>query len=165
MAFADRSRGYRGPGQSSMQTAANKPTQADLAVVHALTTTIITYQQSQTFHAYFSQKLLEVRATNGYWIIDSGASHQLTFDPSLFADFQLFEENIAVTVGNVEIIKGGGTGRVSLDFPCGLRITIIVLYVPGIQQSLFSVSQFDNIVPMTFWDGYCYSGKQRIAIL
>jgi len=166
-AFPDRGGGYQGPGRGSVQTGVNETTQADLAVVYALTATTITYQQCQIFHAHFSQRFFETRATNRSWIIDSGASYHLTCDPSLFADLQQLEENIAVTVGNLngKTIKAVGTRRVYLDFPCGSRIAITPLYIPRIPRSLFSVSQFNNILPLTFRNGYCYCGNQRIAIL
>ena len=163
--FADGGGDYRRPGQSSMQTAANETTQADLTVVHALTAITVTYQQSQIFYAHFSQKLFETRATNRCWIIDSGLSHHLPCDPSQFVDLQQLKENIPVTVGNSETIKAVRTGHVFLDFLCASRMAITALYVAGIQHSLFYVSQFNNILPLTFHNGYCYCGKQGIAIL
>ena len=156
---------YQEPDRGSRLPLTNGTAQADHAVVHALITTIGTPQLSHSFHTNSTQPSLHMKPPNNQWIIDSGASHHLTSDGSLFVALQPLEEDIAVTVGNGNTIKAIGIGRVYLEFPFGTKLSIDALYVPGIQRSLLSVSQLNDILPLTFQNGYCYSGTQMIGIL
>jgi len=75
------------------------------------------------------------------------------------------QEQTAVTVGNGATVKAIGKGVVTFDFPSGSKLSVDALYVPGIHHSLLSVSQLNNIIPVTFLNGYCDGGSQRIGTL
>ena len=160
----------RGVGHHRMQHTNSTPeategsSQADLAVVRALTVTLDISNAQQSYHAKSSESSANsIFHTN--WIIDSGASHHLTSQRSLFSVLTPLKEEVSVTVGNGESIKAAGTGTVHFEFPFGLRFSIDALYVPGISRSLLSVSQLNHTTPLTFQNGCCYSGARRIGIL
>ena len=151
---------------SLLSILSNRTAQANLAVVHALTANGVktTVQQSHVSDADTSQQSFNLEV-NQRWIIDSGVSHTLTPDKELFTFLNPLAEEIAVTVGNGATIKAVGSGTVSLQFSCGLIMSIEALYVPGIHRSLLSVGQLNNHIPLTFRNGYCYGGSIAIGIL
>jgi len=159
--------------RGSITRSADGTPHADLAVVHALTatssrrlhTSTSFTQDGRSLHVYSQQDSFDTQLPNQCWIIDSGASHHLTSDSRIFATLHPLQEDIAITVGNGATIKAIGTGPVSLEFQSGNQIAIEVLYVPGIQRSLLSVSQLNNILSLTFKNGYCYSGSEIIGVL
>ena len=90
--------------------------------------------------------------TDQCWIIDSSTSHSLIPDKIFFTILNLLYEDIIVTVGNGDNLKALGTGTVYFEFSFGLRMSIEVLYIPGIQCFLISVSQLNHHIPLTFQD-------------
>jgi len=162
--FIKGSRYYQTPNTNSVPEAIEGSSQADLAVVRALTATLSFVHHQQSYHTQSSESLLN-SDRNSNWIIDSGASHHLTADQRLFLALQPLKEEITVTVGNGQSIKAVGTGKVHFELPFGPRFSIDALYVPGISRLLLSVSQLNCTVPLIFQNGHCYSGGRRIGIL
>jgi len=156
---------YQEPECGSRLPLTNGTAQADHAVVYALITTIGTPQLSHSFHTNSTQPSLHMKPPNNQWIIDSGASRHLTSDGSVFVALQPLEEHIAFTVGNGNTIKAIGIGGIYLEFPFGTKLSIDALYVPGIERSLLSVSQLNDILALTFQNRYCYSDTEMIGIL
>lgn len=158
---------YQRPNRASILRSTEGTGQADLAVVHALTATASHSQQLPFFHVSSESHSVSPGPRDGRWIIDSGASHHLTPDSTLFAALQPLPEDITITVGNGDTIKAIGSGRIFLQFHFGLEISIEALYVPGIQRSLLSVSQLGRNPghSLTFENGYCYSGSYTIGML
>ncbi|XP_060188433.1 uncharacterized protein LOC132617449 [Lycium barbarum] len=73
------------------------------------------------------------------WIIDTGASHHMTFDKSLFHSFKLLPHPVSVTLPNSYKVNVHYTGDIVLSE----HITLTnVFYVPSFKHNLFSVSQF-----------------------
>ena len=146
------------PNRGFLPNTGNRAGQADLAVVHTLTTSattrIVNQPQFKFFHSRTTQlpfrPEMELRR-----IIDSGASHSLTPDKTLFGRLDSLPQNVAVTVGNGDTVQAIGRGMVRFHFSCGLQISIEALYVPGIHRSLLSVSQLNNYIPLTFCNRYC----------
>jgi len=140
--------------------------QADLAVVQALTAAASRKIVSPPWF-FHSQATIQVLALqyNQPWIIDSGASHSLTPDKTLFNSLDPLEEDVAVTVGNGDTIKGLGRGTITFVFGFGLTISIEAVYDPRIRRSLMSVSQLNKYTPLSFRNGYCYGGPVAIGIL
>ena len=99
------------------------------------------------------------------WIFDSGASHTLTPDKTLFSTLKPLRDDIAVTVGNGDTIKAIGRGTICFVFSCGLQMSIEALYVPGIHRSLLAVRQLTDGIPLTFRNGYCYDRSIAIGIM
>ena len=166
--FIRDNRNYQRPdGSSVLASQVHRTGQADLAVVHALTATTGNLKYVHAVHAHSPTLFSDSKTENNQWIIDSGASHHLTSDSTLFAALQPLQEDIGVVVGNGNTIKAIGSGRVFLEFHFGLEIWIEVLYVPGIERSLLSVSQLSNNsnLSLTFRNGYCYSGSYAIGML
>jgi len=159
-------RNERKPHNTIFPLPGNGSTQADLAVVQALTAAASTkiVPPQQFFHSQATLPVLSLQH-NQPWIIDSGASHSLTPDKTLFNCLDPLEEDVAVTVSNGDTIKALGRGTITFVFGFGLTITIEALYVPGIRRSLLSVSQLNNYTPLTFRNGYCYGGSLAIEIL
>ena len=72
------------------------------------------------------------------WLIDSGYTNHMTNDQELFKE--LDKAIISkVKIGNGEFISVKGKGTVAIESLTGLKYITDVLYVPDIDQNLFSV--------------------------
>jgi hypothetical protein len=77
------------------------------------------------------------------WVVDSGASHHVTGDPSLLHEYFEYDEPIPLTTavknGNAQIV---GQGSVCLEGNNGTTFWLRdVRFVPGLTQNLFSMCE------------------------
>ncbi|RDX58805.1 hypothetical protein CR513_61959, partial [Mucuna pruriens] len=93
-------------------------------------------EEDQIFVAtYFSNNIICES-----WLIDSGYNNHITYDKELFK--QLESTKIKwVKIGNGEQIPIKGKGTIAITSYSGTKILIDILYVPRIDQNLFSVGQ------------------------
>ena len=75
------------------------------------------------------------------WIVDSGATHHMTGDESLFVPGSLSQTNSNVTFGNNASLNATKVGSVKIADNCFLTK---VLYVPGMDISLLSVTMIED---------------------
>lgn len=79
---------------------------------------------------------------NQDWVMDSGASHHMTFHREWFSDFTKFENPVLITIGNGQKIKAIGKGDVKiLAFNNNIwaeKYLTEVYFVPEIKANLFS---------------------------
>jgi len=74
------------------------------------------------------------------WLIDSGCINHMTHDKDLFRELR--SSNMSkVRIGNGEYITMEGKGTVAISTCLGTKFISDVLYVPEIDQNLFSVEQ------------------------
>lgn len=74
------------------------------------------------------------------WIIDSGCSTHMTYDRSLFKEFDKFTSG-KVIIGNGSHIAIKGRGTIVVKSNLGLKLILNVLYLPEIDQNFLSVAQ------------------------
>jgi len=78
--------------------------------------------------------------TSETWLIDSGCTHHMTHDKSMFV--KLHKTRFSkVRIGNGDYIEVQGISDIVIDSDSGKRIISDVLYVPEIDQNLLSVGQ------------------------
>ncbi|KAH7843402.1 hypothetical protein Vadar_016136 [Vaccinium darrowii] len=79
------------------------------------------------------------------WIIDSGCSHHLTGDDSLFSSLQEYKGQDAIVTADNSIhpVKNEGTVKVNAS-NAGCVTLNSVYHVPGMTKNLVSVSQISN---------------------
>ncbi|KAH7856163.1 hypothetical protein Vadar_033466 [Vaccinium darrowii] len=79
------------------------------------------------------------------WIIDSGCSHHLTSDDSLFSSLQEYKGQDAIVTADNSIhpVKNEGTVKVNAS-NVGCVTLNSVYHVPGMTKNLVSVSQISN---------------------
>lgn len=73
-------------------------------------------------------------------MIDSGYTNYMTSNENIF---KKIDQNcdIKVMIGNDEFLEAKGKGEVVISSPLGTKIIYDVLFVPAIDQNLFSISQ------------------------
>ena len=76
------------------------------------------------------------------WIVDSGVSHHMTPDKSLFVDMKSYSTDICLANG--ASIKASGIGEARAKFGGKLTILKNVLYVPGLDSNLLSIGAAQN---------------------
>lgn len=78
-----------------------------------------------------------------YWLIDSGASDHMTYRKDWFCSLEILEEPLTVKIGNGDTISAHGRGNIDVEtlvdgnWIAGTMYN--VLYIPCLDQSLFSV--------------------------
>jgi len=101
------------------------------------------------------------------WIIDSGCSQHITYDVSLFTEFEIFpyEDQPELSVANGEIIKASGIGKIILESLSGTEIEIEdVLLVEDLKFNLLSVSKLvQKGLTLKFQQNNCYIGNNLAA--
>ena len=73
------------------------------------------------------------------WLIDSGCINHMTHDRNIFKELK--QTTSKVRIGNGEYLAVEGKGTVAILTCSGTKFISDVLYVPGINQNLFSVGQ------------------------
>ena len=107
----------------------------------------------------------------GQWIVDSGATCHMCCNRKLFANFQVLDKPVEVTLGDGHTLEPLGRGVVPLNMnlPRGLlRCNLLhVLYVPGLSYDLVSVAKAAERGKTTeFTDRSCYivgPGQRLVA--
>ena len=98
------------------------------------------------------------------WIIDSGASHHLCRNRSLFVTFKHLLKPVLVHLGDNSTVPAIAAGMIHLSLPSRV-ITIEALFVPRLQASLLSVSQLSITYQITFKNSVCYLENCRLESL
>ena len=89
------------------------------------------------------------------WLIDSGCTHHMVHDRSLFKSLDLNYSG-RVRIGNGEYLKVKGKGSVTVRTPTGTKTINDVLYVPDIDVNLVSVGQLiEKKYRIEFKDNLC----------
>jgi hypothetical protein len=84
---------------------------------------------------------LATKTPSNFWLIDSGATHHMTYDRSLFKELNKTIISYNFIVGNGAPIEVEGIGTVTIKHHSGLKLILNVLYVPKLTSSLLSVPQ------------------------
>ncbi|KAJ8771210.1 hypothetical protein K2173_026005 [Erythroxylum novogranatense] len=88
----------------------------------------------------FAISFFNSEVDSGSWLVDSGCTHHMTSDLSLFCD--LDESFVSrVKIGNGEYITVKGRGNVIIKGPNVSKLISDVLYVPKVDQNLLCVGQ------------------------
>ena len=98
------------------------------------------------------------------WIIDSGASHHLCRNQSLFITFKRLRKPLMVHLGDNSTVPAMATGTIHLSLPSRV-ISIETLFVPRLQTLLLSVSQLSITYEITFKDSVCFLEGCRLGSL
>ncbi|CAL2279421.1 unnamed protein product [Prunus armeniaca] len=83
------------------------------------------------------------------WVVDSGATHHMTSDPSLLSHVQPYTGNDSIIVGNGNQLPISHIGKTTLSCSHGSLVLHDVLYVPAITKNLLSIRRFSR-------DNNCY---------
>ena len=99
------------------------------------------------------------------WIPDSGATHHITNDPTLFSDSSSILSSDQVMLGNGQGVSIKSVGVATLPSPTQPHTTLTLnnlLLVPSITKNLVSVSKFaqDNSVFFEFHPTFCLVKSQ-----
>ena len=88
------------------------------------------------------------------WILDSGATDHMTFNPSLISSYTSSEKNCYVTAANGSYARIDGSGSVNLQPPLQLQD---VLHVPTLSHNLIFVRKLtrDHDCKVIFFTSYC----------
>ena len=95
------------------------------------------------------------------WVVDSGATNNMTFCKSKLADYEAFPEPRAVTLGDGRelLAEGQGTAVLQVIATTGEDIDLSiskVWYVPGLAMNLLSVKKFtQRHAIVKFEDDHC----------
>ena len=82
------------------------------------------------------------RMRSSDWVLDSGASHHITYDDSLFVSVEAVSGMRSITFGNGLSAEVVSVGTVVLDTGYGAPVSLIgVLYVPESSANLFSLTR------------------------
>ena len=74
------------------------------------------------------------------WLVDSGASRDITGNKEILSDFRKKNFSVQVELGNEASYAIKGTGSVKFQLKCGSMLHLEeVLYVPGLKKNLISV--------------------------
>jgi len=98
------------------------------------------------------------------WIIDSGASHHLCRNRSLFVTFKRLPKPILVYLGDNSTIPAIAAGMIYLPL-VEREISIEALFVPPLQTSLISVSQLSKTYEITFKNAICFIENCKLGSL
>ncbi|KAG8480419.1 hypothetical protein CXB51_025096 [Gossypium anomalum] len=109
------------------------PTQQDQAQV-------VEDVPAQEEHVFSASCLSTTSRAKCSWLVDSGCSHHMAADVSLFKELdRSFSSRIRI--GNGSLIEARGKGDVLISSSSGNKLISDVLYVPDIDQNLLSVGQ------------------------
>ena len=93
--------------------------------------------------------------SNGAWLIDSGCTHHMTADLSIFQHIEK-SSNSRVKLGNGDYVDVKGKGTIAINTSKGTKLISDVLFVPEINQNLLSVGQMLDRNYVLFFKGkYC----------
>ena len=113
-------------------------------------------------HASNEASLLGVQSTldDPLWYPDSGATHHVTKDSSVYSSKQPYHGTKTVKMGNGSGLSIANIGSTSFSSPSTHKSLVLknLLHVPLITKNLLSVSSFarDNNVLFTFTANRCY---------
>jgi hypothetical protein len=103
----------------------------------------LTEESTQEFEAFTANIPTSCNPTE--WIMDSGASHHMTHNRSIFNTYQHLQIPTKVELGNNEVIYAQGQGTITMNLIVNGKqtkgILTDVLYVPRLRKNLFSVSK------------------------
>ena len=93
---------------------------------------------------FVAQVSLKISAQSSDWIIDSGASHHMTFKKNVLQGYREFEASEPVGLGDGRTVAALGVGevKVTTQLHNGEKVGCWisdVLYVPKLTTNLFSV--------------------------
>jgi len=118
--------------------------------------------------SYVSENALTVTTANkplgrDKWIIDSGASDNLTPDRRAFRNLRTLHAPVPVFIGDGSKLCGIGHGTVQIRLESGAVLEIEALYVPKLRYSLVSVASLCQKYTITFSSTTCQiEGKTKI---
>jgi histone deacetylase 1/2 len=103
--------------------------------------------------------------SNASWYPDSGASHNLTFNPNNLTYRMLYQGQDQVLMGNGQGVKIQSLGHSNFQSTYNLNVHLKLndlLHVPNISKNLLSVNKFaqDNNVVFEFHPHFCYVKSQ-----
>ena len=97
---------------------------------------------------------ISMTSTSDNWVIDSGALYYLCRNRRCFSNLKPLRQPVMVRLGDSSTIPATAAGTVSLLLPSRV-LSIEALFVPGLQTSLLSVSQFSTKHKIAFRDSTC----------
>ena len=89
------------------------------------------------------------------WIIDSGASHHMCNDHTVFDSIQHLRKPIKVHIGDGSFLLATASGIIRIELE-PYTIELSVLYVPKLKYCLLSVSRLSSAYQLSFQDNACY---------
>ena len=89
------------------------------------------------------------------WIIDSGASDNLTSDRRAFRNLHSLPAPVPVYIGDGTQVHGIAHGTVQIRLESGAVLEIEALYIPKLRYSLLSVAYLCRKYMMTFSSTTC----------
>lgn len=98
--------------------------------------------QSTALTAMAREALVGVDLSSINWIVDSGASHHMTSDPSLFMDLRPYDTDVCIANGMT--IKATGIGNAQVRVGEGELMFRDTLYVPELDVNLLSIGAASN---------------------
>ncbi|KAG8497843.1 hypothetical protein CXB51_007132 [Gossypium anomalum] len=96
--------------------------------------------QAQEEHVFTASYFVTTSKVKSNWLVDSGYSHHMVGDESLFKDLDRSYSS-KIRIENGELIEARGRGSVLINTCSGNKIISDVLFVPDIDQNLLSVGQ------------------------
>ncbi|KAG8492349.1 hypothetical protein CXB51_009664 [Gossypium anomalum] len=96
--------------------------------------------QAQEEHVFTASCFSFSNKVRSNWLVDSGCSHHMAGDESLFKDLDRSHVS-KIRIGNGELIEAKGRGSVIVSTCSGNKVISDVLFVPDIDQNLLSVGQ------------------------
>ena len=99
------------------------------------------------------------------WLIDSGASHNLCPDRSIFTKLTQLATPIPVYLGDGSSLPGIAKGEIRLQLPSGKVLSVPALLVPKLRTSLLSVSVLAELgAVLSFYPGgRCQLGSEEVG--
>ncbi|KAA6413812.1 MAG: hypothetical protein FRX48_02174 [Lasallia pustulata] len=98
--------------------------------------------RSTALTAMAREALVGVDLSSINWIVDSGASHHMTSDPSLFMDLRPYDTDVCIANGMT--IKATGIGNAQVRVGEGELMFRDTLYVPELDVNLLSIGAASN---------------------
>ena len=90
----------------------------------------------------FNLNLTNTTGVDSAWYLDTGATHHMTYDKTLLAEFKELPTPLEVHLGDDSIREAKGFGTITFNLPNNKHLQIPKVYfVPGLTKNLISVSQ------------------------
>ena len=90
----------------------------------------------------FNLNLTNTTGVDSAWYLDTGATHHMTYDKKLLAEFKELPTPLEVHLGDDSIREAKGFGTITFNLPNNKHLQIHKVYfVPGLTKNLISVSQ------------------------
>lgn len=103
-------------------------------------------------------------STSSSWIIDSGATHHLCNDKTLFSTLGRLGTEINVALGDGSVVPAPASGTLTLRLSTGASIVLEALYAPKLRQSLISVSKLALAHQIVFGSKECHLNGELLGI-